>query len=94
MVLKPRARSSTTTSRETRWIVPKSERTSNWRWIVLMRQKVFVKVPLRQGVKEQGRLHDMRWVNIKERESEKPIGGTTDQSAKDRTRICLHVCLR
>ena len=87
MVLKPRARSSTTTSRETRWIVPKSERASNWRWIVLMRQKVFVKVPLGQGVKEQRQVarHEVG-KHKEERESEKPIGGTTDQRAKDRTR--------
>ena len=26
-------------------------------------QKVFVKVPLEQDLEEQGRLHDMKWIN-------------------------------
>ena len=35
-------------------------------WIT--KQKVFVEVPLEQGLAEQGRLHDMKWINTKKGE--------------------------
>ena len=47
------------------WILCKSVRALHLEMDWVTRQKVVVKVPLEDGFKEQGGLHDMKWINIK-----------------------------
>ena len=61
------------------------------------RQKLFfVKMPPEQGLKEQGRLYDIKWISTnKEDKVRSPFGGVRDRSAKETSREARRVgCVR
>ena len=66
----------------------------------MTRQKVVVKVPLEEGFKEQGGLHDMKWINTKKGDRVRSRSAVRGMQKRERRttrsfirRLCLHPCL-